>query len=162
MAADISILFPVRQGVFRVFHKTVVDWIQSEHAGEFRLDMRRAHDRFAGAFARLDYSRLEETPSSRYHVCHGVQHMVHAGRAPEAARLYGGSLELLEARVRHGFRDALTRDYIAIRRAGCGDGDALRMKAFAESCGRRLSEMGPSVWHAAVQQPDTQPCAAAP
>ena len=120
------------------------------------INVVRAHDRFAAAFARLDYSRLEETPSSRYHVCHGVQHMVHAGRGSEAARLYGGSLELLEARVRHGFRDALTHDYIEMNRAGCGDGDALRMKAFAGGLWEAFERYGSSsVWQYAVQQPDT-------
>ena len=54
-----SLLFPVREGLFHVFHKTVVDWLTgeitegsslTERSAEFRVDRADGHARLAAGF----------------------------------------------------------------------------------------------------------------
>ncbi|MGA1354740.1 MAG: hypothetical protein ACO32I_08230 [Candidatus Limnocylindrus sp.] len=156
-----ALLFPVRDGQFHVFHKTVVDWLTGERGEasrndlEFRIDRRRGHERFASAFGEWLGARVDDE-SKPYWLKHGIVHMCLAGLGARALHTYSSDLWLLQSRIDAGLLGVVAKDYLELSR--CTDVDltsATQMHAFV---GRHRDvlerEGGSALMQLASQQPD--------
>ena len=139
-----ALLFPVRDGKFHVFHKTIVDWLTGEIAEgssvrerseQFQVQRKDGHTTFADGF--VDWlkgrdgptaasapvpttdghlSSAVDGPAAGYWLQHGIVHLCRAeGRAAEAAAVYAGDLALLVRRVDAGLLGAVAKDYQELR-----------------------------------------------
>ena len=120
-----GLLFPVRDGKFHVFHKTIVDWLTAEiaegssvkqPAADFHVERGNGHGLFAAGFTVwLGGARAEDAP---YWLRHGVSHLCHAGRAQEAAEVYATDLGLLCQRLDAGLLASVATDHIVLTKSG--------------------------------------------
>ncbi|KAL1530872.1 hypothetical protein AB1Y20_001766 [Prymnesium parvum] len=156
-----ALLFPVRDGLIHVFHKTVVDWITGDvsegssiktGASEFRVQRDEGHRRFAEGFTRW----LQGDANEHYWLKHGIVHLCRAGRADDAVRVYSSDLSFLRRRLDAGLLGTFSTDYLELRRYSPVDlKHATQMKSFV---GRHRDvferEGGGAVTQLAYQQPD--------
>jgi hypothetical protein len=161
----VSLLCPVRDGKFHVFHKTVVDYLTGEIAESsslkvrsqhFHVVRRNGHDAFAQGF--LDWLAAKDSDlEAPYWLEHGVKHLCHAeGQASKAAEVFSSDLELLKLRVDGGLLKCVGTDMLELR---CVEGVdltlATQMKSFVGKH-RALLERngGKAVAQLASQEPD--------
>ena len=94
--AQTSLLFPVRDGIFHVFHKTVVDWLTGDadvgsslaaSSTEFVVDRANGHARLAAAFDEWLAAGLAEGAGTEYWLRHGVVHVCRGGRLARAVEV---------------------------------------------------------------------------
>jgi len=156
-----ALLFPVRDGLIHVFHKTVVDWITGDvsegssiktGASEFRVQRDEGHRRFAKEFTLW----LQGDANEHYWLKHGIVHLCRAGRADDAVRVYCSDLSFLRRRLDAGLLGTLSTDYLELRRYSPVDlNHATQMKSFV---GKHRDvferERGRAVTQLASQQPD--------
>jgi hypothetical protein len=89
---EIRDYFPLRDGRYRVFHKSFFDWLRGPLAGDYYTDAAAGHKQLAvfcaDVFARLEKEwpiRIENNDAVKpYVLSHGVTHLVRAGYFAEA------------------------------------------------------------------------------
>ena len=160
-----ALLFPVREGRFHVFHKTIVDYITgdvsegssvTERSAVFRVERRNGHAAFAAGF--LAWLATRDEAFTTYWLQHGVVHLCRApGKAERAAHVYATSLPLLTQRVDAKLLSVVVTDYLELR---CASGVSLEaptaMKRFVGKYRDVLErEGGAAVAQLASQQPAT-------
>ena len=158
-----ALLFPVRDGNFYVFHKTIVDWLTGEIAEgssvqerseEFAVERGDGHTAFSAGFVKwLGGARVEE---ALYWLSHGIVHLCRAGRLQEAVSVYASNLQLLKARVDNGHLASMAMDYLELREGKSDQlADATEMRRFVGKYTDVLQrEKGAAVMQLALQQPD--------
>ncbi|KAL1503550.1 hypothetical protein AB1Y20_012029 [Prymnesium parvum] len=156
-----ALLFPVRDGLIHVFHKTVVDWITGDvsegsaiktGASEFLVKRDEGHRRFAEGFSRW----LQGDAKEHYWLKHGIVHLCRAGRADDAVRVYSSDLSFLRRRLDAGLLGTVSTDYLELRRYSPVDlKHATQMKSFVSKHRDVFErELGRAVTQLASQQPD--------
>ena len=132
-----ALLFPVRDGKFHVFHKTVVDWLTGEITADsslksrsevFRVERRNGHATLAtgfvawlggprsGAASLTDDGKCDDAIAA-YWLQHGVVHMCRAqGAAARAVEVYATDLAFLRQRLDAGHLAAVAKDYVELCR----------------------------------------------
>ena len=160
-----ALLFPVRDGLLHVFHKTIIDWLTGEitegsslmaRSAEFAIERRDGHTRFAAAFAVWRDTKAGD--ATNYWLQHGIVHLCRVGgeRATEAVEVFSSDLELLRQRVDAGHLAVVAKDYLELRRVeGVELVAATQMKSFVGKYRDVLQrEGGTAVLQLATQQPD--------
>ena len=132
-----ALLFPVRDGKFHVFHKTVVDWLTGEitadsslksRSNDFCAERRNGHATLAkgfdawlggprsGAASSTDDGTSDDAIAA-YWLQHGIVHMCRAqGTAARAAEVYATDLAFLRQRLDAGHLAAVAKDYVELCR----------------------------------------------
>ena len=164
-----ALLFPVRDGKFHVFHKTVVDWLTGEITADsslksrsdvFRVERQNGHAEFGKGFvAWLGGPRSGEDAS--YWLQHAIVHLCRAeGRTAEAATVYATDLAFLRERLDAGYYSVLGKDFVELREAARRGkavdlSDAAQTKAFVGKHRSFLQQhQGAAVSQLASQEPD--------
>ena len=102
--------FPLRDGKYRPFHQSIVDWLTGTLglSRAHSVDMARGHKRIASRLLR-DYAQGDR---SRFTLSHLPKHLIGAGRWHDLATLLT-DLHFLEAKCAVGLTYALMADYDA-------------------------------------------------
>ena len=132
-----ALLFPLRDGKFNVFHKTVVDWLTGEITADsslksrsevFRVERRDGHATLATGFvawlggprsgvASSTDDGTSDDASAAYWLQHGIVHMCRAqGTAARAVEVYATDLAFLRQRLDVGHLAAVAKDYAELCR----------------------------------------------
>ena len=158
-----GLLFPVRDGKFHVFHKTVVDWLTGEitegsslaaRSADFEVRRRDGHARFGEGFIEWLQTKAGGTPE--YFLQHGVTHLCRAGTYTAlAAEVYATDLDLLERRIDAGMLGRVASDFLELSAYGVDHADSTQMRRFVGKYTDVLQrERGRAVAQLAQQQPD--------
>ena len=158
-----ALLFPVRDGRFHVFHKTIVDWLTGDVGGsiteaskEYAVDRAAGHKRLASSFKVW----LTWGGENDYFLKHGLFHLCRAGEAAAAAQVYASNLALLQKRVEGKLLDVHAKDYVELKR---DTSKLTRSELVSATAMKRFSgkyqdvlerEGGAAVLQLALQQPD--------
>ena len=132
-----ALLFPVRDGKFHVFHKTVVDWLTGEITADsslksrskvFHVERQNGHAEFgkgfvawlggprSGAASLTDDGKCDDAVAA-YWLQHGIVHMCRAqGTAARAVEVYATDLAFLRQRLDAGHLAAVAKDYVELCR----------------------------------------------
>ena len=162
-----GLLFPVRDGKFHVFHKTVVDWLTGEIAKgssvkerseEFAIERRRGHVALAaGAVVWLDApDEAGDEAAAAYWLRHAVVHLCRAGEGAKAAAVYAGDLALLRRRLDAGLLGTVAKDHVELQQCeGVDLAVATQMRRFVGKYTDVLQREGATaLMQLAAQQPD--------
>ena len=166
-----ALVFPVRDGTFHVFHKTVVDWLTGdvaedssiqERSAEFQVERQRGHATLANGFLAWLEARDATTPAdgernAAYWLRHGIVHLCRAdGRAAEAAEVYATDFGLLCQRLDAGLLASVAKDFVELRLCEGADlAVATEMRRFVGKYTDVLQREGSkAVLQLASQQPD--------
>ena len=173
-----ALLFPVRDGKFHVFHKTVIDWLTGEitegssiraPSAEFKVQRKDGHAMLAEGF--IAWRRTATPPegcapddvATHYWLRHGILHLCRgdgqgakAAFAAQAAHVYATDLALLRERVDRGLLSSVAKDYLELRGVdGVDLTDATEVRQFVGKYMDVLQrEKGAAVMQLALQQPD--------
>jgi len=173
-----ALLFPVREGKFHVFHKTIVDWLTGEitegssirePSAEFKVQHKDGHAMLAEGF--IAWRRTATPPEGRapddeatyYWLRHGILHLCRADGqgakaafAAQAANVYATDLALLRERIDRGLLSSVAKDYLELRGVdGVDLTDAAEMRQFVGKYMDVLQrDKGAAVMQLALQQPD--------
>ena len=174
-----ALLFPVRDGKFHVFHKTIVDWLTGEMtegssirepSAEFKVQRKDGHAKLAEGFIAWRTSTPPEGGApddlATYWLRHGILHLCRADGqgakgsfAAQAADVYATDLALLRERIDKGLLSSVAKDYLELRAVDGVDlekiTDATEMRQFVGKYMDVLQrDKGAAVMQLALQQPD--------
>ena len=159
-----ALLFPVRDGLFHVFHKTIIDWLTGEIAegsslaarsAEFRVERRDGHARFAEAF--VEWLETRAGDATDYWLQHGVVHLCRAGSYKAlAVDVFAADLAFLQRRLDAGYLSHVSKDFAELRRCeGANVAHAAQTRSFVGKYRDVLQrEGGAALAQLAAQQPD--------
>ena len=105
-----GLLFPVREGTFHIFHKSVADWLTTEAAGAFAVERKELHVCFAAQLSRLVH-RDAEVEVWRRRV---FSVLVSAGLPIEWLRTAGEAARGVEAAAAEALVPLAAKDALAV------------------------------------------------
>ncbi len=159
-----ALLFPVRDGKFHVFHKTIVDWLTGEitdgssvkeRSEIFQVERKDGHATLAKGF--IAWLETRTDTSMAYWLQHGIAHLCRAdGHDAKAAEVYATDLALLRQRIDVGLIGSVAKDFLELRT--CKGLDLTAPTEMRQFVGKYMDvlkrEEGAAVLQLASQQPD--------
>ena len=168
-----GLLFPVREGKFHVFHKTILDYMTGEgdanssvtaRSETYQVERAAGHARFATGCDRWLTSDLGGAAVAggggeaavAYWLQHGVLHLCHGGRVATATAAYASNLTLLRRRTDAKLLATIASDHAELARTHSAKLEApTQMRRFVAN-NRAILELdgGAAVLQLAWQQPE--------